>query len=166
MSTAHTHTSTRDGSIAYEIRRNAAVVQFRTTVDGPVYTLPTPSFDGAYEPRNYAVAEVTPPVAPSTHARIDVLTAIDRFLALANGGKHPEFYEYTADAPGLKNTRIVMSAHGGGRSVHCFIDNLTGDVYKAAGWKAPAKGVRGNIVTGFDDVAARWDWSGHWLYLR
>jgi hypothetical protein len=34
------------------------------------------------------------------------------------------------------------------KCVHCFVDMETGDIYKAAGWKAPAKGVRGNI---FDD---------------
>ena len=105
---------------------------------------------------------------PTTADRINVMTAIDAFLAMANAGKHPDGYSFEADAPGLKNTRIVMVTNpdGSGRSVHCFIDNATGDVYKAAGWKAPAKGIRGNIVTGFDAVAARWDWSGHWLYLR
>lgn len=55
---------------------------------------------------------------------------------------------------------------GNQRSVHCFIDKATGDVYKAAGWKAPAPHVRGNIVTGFDDIAARFDWAGGYLYLR
>lgn len=107
-------------------------------------------------------------LTPSTSARIDVLTAIDNFVDMMNSGKHPEGYVFFADAPGLKNTRIVMATRpdGSGRSVHCFIDNVTGDVYKAAGWKAPAKGIRGNIVTGLDDVRSRWDWSGHWLYLR
>lgn len=34
------------------------------------------------------------------------------------------------------------------RSAHAFIDRTTGDVLKPAGWKAPAKGVRGNIHDG------------------
>lgn len=32
--------------------------------------------------------------------------------------------------------------------VYCFIEIATGNIYKAAGWKAPAKHVRGSI---FDD---------------
>lgn len=32
------------------------------------------------------------------------------------------------------------------RSVFCFIDPTTGAIYKAAGWKAPAKGIRGYIT--------------------
>jgi hypothetical protein len=31
------------------------------------------------------------------------------------------------------------------KSVHCFVEITTGDIYKAAGWSAPAKGIRGNI---------------------
>lgn len=31
------------------------------------------------------------------------------------------------------------------RSAHTFIDRTTGDVLKPAGWKSPAKGIRGNI---------------------
>lgn len=42
-------------------------------------------------------------------------------------------------------------------SVFCFVDKTNGDVLKAASFKAPAKGVRGNI---FDDAngvkRARW----------
>ena len=30
-------------------------------------------------------------------------------------------------------------------SMFAFIDPQTGDIYKPAGWKAPAKGIRGNI---------------------
>jgi len=45
---------------------------------------------------------------------------------------------------GIKNVRIVRKEEHS-RSVHCFIDKETGDVFKAAGWKAPAKHARGNI---------------------
>lgn len=31
------------------------------------------------------------------------------------------------------------------KCVFCFIDPSNGDIYKAAGWAAPAKGIRGNI---------------------
>lgn len=45
---------------------------------------------------------------------------------------------------GIKNVRIVRGEEHS-RSVHCFIDKESGDVFKAAGWKAPAKHARGNI---------------------
>ena len=41
--------------------------------------------------------------------------------------------------------RIVTSRGTLSRSVHSFVDLETGDILKAASWKAPAKGVRGNV---------------------
>jgi hypothetical protein len=49
---------------------------------------------------------------------------------------------------GKRYTRIIRSYDSGIRddvSVHCFVDQTNGDVLKAASWKAPAKGARGNI---------------------
>jgi len=40
-------------------------------------------------------------------------------------------------------------------SVHAFIDKKTGDVFKAAAWSAPAKGVRYNILTQTETVLKR-----------
>ena len=53
-------------------------------------------------------------------------------------------------------------------SVHCFVDKLSGEVYKPAGWKQPAKHVRFNMS---DDVNRAklynvCDWAGGYLYLR
>lgn len=72
----------------------------------------------------------------------------DKFTALSP----PNFFAQ----PGRKNVRIVQcdSDTGGQRSVYCFIDKATGDIYKAAGWKAPAKGVRGSIWNDNCDVGA------------
>ncbi len=47
---------------------------------------------------------------------------------------------------GPKNAKIVRRDPQ--TSVHCFVEIATGNVLKAAGWKAPAKHARGNI---FDD---------------
>lgn len=120
----------------------------------------------------------------TTADRIAVLQAIDKFCEMANS--HPstpvrEFptapersyrVVYFPDTPGAKYTRIVMADENlatGERhnsSVHAFVDNATGDLYKAASWKAPAKGVRGNIVIGLDEIAERFHWTGSYLYVR
>ena len=40
-------------------------------------------------------------------------------------------------------------------SVHAFIDKKTGDVFKAAAWSSPAKGVRYNILTQTETLLKR-----------
>lgn len=62
----------------------------------------------------------------------------------SNGYTHAKPPTLTLDRSGTKNIRVVRMA-GAMRSVHCFIDIATGDVLKAASWKAPAKGARGSI---------------------
>ena len=52
----------------------------------------------------------------------------------------------SVDPRGKKYLRIVKSMPGGSRSVHSFVEVATGDIWKAASWKAPAKNFpRGNI---------------------
>lgn len=46
---------------------------------------------------------------------------------------------------GQKNAKITRTSYGQ-ISVHCFVEIATGNIYMAASWKAPAKGVRGNIA--------------------
>ena len=61
--------------------------------------------------------------------------------------KHGFTIPYTVlsiDPGGIKFIRIVATYHNN-RSVHCFIERSTGNVLKAASWKAPAKHARGNI---------------------
>lgn len=55
---------------------------------------------------------------------------------------------------GPKNFRIVRNDPH--TSVHCFVERATGNILKAAGWKAPAKHSRGNIRVG---DASNW-WNG------
>ena len=55
-------------------------------------------------------------------------------------------------------------------SVHAFVDKQTGQIYKPAGWRAPAKHVRYDLrdqksrefVLNPDNLS----WSGGWLYMR
>ena len=55
----------------------------------------------------------------------------------------------------------------GSQSVHAFIDKKTGDVYKPASWKAPAKYVRFNLLddNSREECFARCDWAGGYLYM-
>ena len=55
-------------------------------------------------------------------------------------------------------------------SVHCFIDKKTGEVYKPASWKAPAKNVRFDLriirEREFLLNPKNCDWAGGHLYMR
>jgi len=61
-----------------------------------------------------------------------------------------------------------MIDSSGSRSVHAFVDRMTGEVYKSASWKSPAKGVRYNllIISSREECMMRADWSGSYLYVR
>ena len=45
---------------------------------------------------------------------------------------------------GRKYVKVIRNEEQGG-SVWAFIDMVSGDIYKPASWRAPAKHVRGNI---------------------
>jgi len=76
---------------------------------------------------------------------------LDRAQILTSDAEGPSFPEncrtiLVIGKGGRKFVRIVQTDPTGSRnSVHCFIEKTTGNVLKAAGWKGPAKGVRGNI---------------------
>ena len=53
-----------------------------------------------------------------------------------------KFFKPLEVKKGRKYCKIVSD-----NSVCAFVDMNTGDVYKPAGWKAPAKHVRGNIFS-------------------
>jgi DNA-dependent RNA polymerase auxiliary subunit epsilon len=74
-----------------------------------------------------------------------------------------EFYPET----GRKYHKIIMSANGS-RSVHAFIDKKTGQIYKSASWKAPAKGVRYDLrlIKDREWLLENADWAGSYLYAK
>ena len=69
---------------------------------------------------------------------------------------------------GRKYHKIIMVTESGSRSVHAFIDKKTGELYKSASFKAPAKGVRFDlrIIKDREHVFANCDWAGGYLYQR
>ncbi len=68
---------------------------------------------------------------------------------------------------GRKYHKIVMGANGS-KSVHAFVDKKTGEVYKPASFKAPAKIVRYNLLSieSREKCFERADWAGGYLYVR
>ena len=75
-------------------------------------------------------------------------------------------YEFTVES-GRKYHKIMMSANGS-RSVHAFVDKKTGEVYKPASIKSPAKGVRYDLrlIKNREWLLENATWHGSYLYAR
>jgi len=69
---------------------------------------------------------------------------------------------------GRKYHKVIMETGAGSRSVHAFVDKKTGEVYKPASFKAPAKIVRYRLleIASREECFARADWAGGYLYVR
>jgi len=112
--------------------------------------------------------------SPGVDAAEQAMRAARDFVAWINTEADiPEGYQFHLDTPGQKYVRIYFTTHTDkdtgkrrGASAHAFVDIATGDLLKAASWKAPAKGARGNLVTDMDEVKERFTWAGGYLYLR
>jgi hypothetical protein len=80
----------------------------------------------------------------------------------------PDGYGYELNSDGRKYHKIYMTINGKRDSIHAFIDKKTGEVYKPANTKAPAKGVRFNllIIEQREWLLANADWAGGYLYQR
>lgn len=78
----------------------------------------------------------------------------------------PTGYNYVIES-GRKYHKIVMVESDNSRSAHAFIDKKTGEVYKAASWKGPAKGVRYDLRLIYQRgvLLQTADWAGSYLYL-
>ena len=82
--------------------------------------------------------------------------------------QHPDSgYKFYIES-GRKYHKIIMETEAGSRSVHAFVDKKTGEVYKPASFKAPAKIVRYRLleIASREQCFARADWSGGYLYVR
>ena len=81
-------------------------------------------------------------------------------------------YDFVIES-GRKYHKIIMVIDNGpdrspSRSVHAFIDKKTGEVYKSATWKSPAKGVRYDlrIIEQREWLLQNADWASSYLYAR
>ena len=83
------------------------------------------------------------------------------------GRPAPEYKFYIQEG-GRKYHKIVMEYDNGSKSVHAFIDKKTGDVFKPASFKAPAKIARYNVlrIESREEMFERADWAGGYLYIR
>ena len=110
------------------------------------------------------------------HNYIDEAIRRQKFFATNNSEKefhekqiekirNGEKYKFEMET-GRKYHKIVMITDGGNRSVHCFVDKKTGEVYKAASYKAPAKGVRFDLrlIEQREWLFKNCDWAGGYLY--
>jgi len=82
---------------------------------------------------------------------------------LCEGEDVPEFYINT-----LRKYHKIIMKDCNQNHVHLFVDKETGDVYKAASFKSPAKGIRYNLLddTSREEMYKRADWAGSYLYAR
>ena len=83
--------------------------------------------------------------------------------------QHPNGRNYSyALVSGRKYHKLMQCVDGQTESVHAFIDRKTGEVYKPASYKAPAKHVRYNlnIIQEREECLEKCDWAGSYLYLR
>ena len=75
-------------------------------------------------------------------------------------------YKFSIES-GRKYHKIVKTDSSDGAAVHAFVDKKTGEVYKPASWKAPAKHVRFNLleINSREECFERADWAGSYLYM-
>lgn len=77
-------------------------------------------------------------------------------------------YSYELNSAGRKYHKIHMCINGKRDSIHAFIDKKTGEVYKPANTKQPAKGVRYDLrlIKDREWLLENADWAGGYLYAK
>jgi len=89
----------------------------------------------------------------------------NRCIEELSNGIMPIDYEIES---GRKYHKIIFVDGGASRSVHCFVDKKTGEVYKSASWRTPAKGVRCDLrlIEHREWLFEHADWAGGYLYAK
>jgi len=88
---------------------------------------------------------------------------VDNFKTHTNTSDYKFYIE-----SGRKYHKLIMETGSGSRSVHAFVDRKSGEVFKPASFKAPAKQVRFNLLLIKDRewLLENADWAGGYLYMR
>lgn len=88
---------------------------------------------------------------------------LDNFKS-RNNGRTSDYKFYIEE--GRKYHKLIMETGAGSRSIHAFVDKKTGEVYKPASFKAPAKGVRYDLrlIEDREYLLENADWAGGYLY--
>ena len=114
--------------------------------------------------RQYAIRGHRRSADNSVEFSIDYNYHMRKIVELQSGESDIDYQVET----GKKYHKVIFVDGGGSRSVHCFIDKQTGQMYKSASWKAPAKGVRYDlrVITDREWLFQNADWSAGYLYAR
>ncbi len=70
---------------------------------------------------------------------------IANFIDRLNAAHGTDTRTFDTTRPGRRFTRIIVTTHGA-TAAYGFIDNATGNLLKADGFRGPARGTRGNIA--------------------
>ena len=113
-----------------------------------------------YSLRSHQISKDRFDALPGYHEqKIDELKAgkCDYSYIIESGTKYHKIIQVIDNAP---------NRMGPFRSVHAFVDKKTGEIYKSASWKSPAKGVRFDLrlIKDREWLLENADWSGGYLY--
>jgi len=96
-----------------------------------------------------------------------IMTDIDHFMEELRRAQSVRYeamnYTLTPDVFSLSTRGSKYFKITRGNSVYCFIEKETGDIFKPASWRAPAKGARANVHD-YDTWMNKTDPFGGWLY--
>lgn len=99
----------------------------------------------------------------------DYVDRLNQVAVKRNEGRSPGLLNiFRIDEGGRKYHKVVhgykddLDESPSHVSVHAFVDKDTGDIYKPASWRGPAKGVRHNLKN-LDNIAL--DIFGSYLYM-
>jgi hypothetical protein len=125
----------------------------------------TAMIDAPTEATDLATAPETITLDPVLTATLKLCAALADSYARFNPDGVGKAYAPTFSVEEARKYFKVTMSTSGNRSIHAFVDR-GGNVYKAASWKAPAKGIRYNLFTDPESCYQWADWAGGYLYRR